>query len=140
VFAVFGVIYNVVRSAPRIAPPRCHRESVNNPLRFLSAGSRSLPQIAPPVSILLAYWFGGAFLMTAKRVSEHRAIVEAGAPRACGYRPSFAVYTHSSLVTSCLVYAQGFAVHDGDLPAQYRIEYLSSFPLFIACCSLYAAA
>jgi hypothetical protein len=46
-------------------------------LRFLFGWFAVAPQVAPPISILLAYWFGGAFLMAAKRVSEHRAIVEA---------------------------------------------------------------
>ena len=30
------------------------------------------PALLPPVSILLAYWAGGAFLMTVKRFAEHR--------------------------------------------------------------------
>ena len=93
--------------------------SLNNPLRFLFGWFAVTPHVAPPVSILLAYWFGGAFLMAAKRVSEHRAIVEAGGTASlAAYRPSFAVYTQSSLVTSCLVYAQGLCVHDGDLPVE----------------------
>ena len=78
--------------------------------------------VAPPVSILLAYWFGGAFLMAAKRVSEHRAIVEAGGTEnLAAYRPSFAVYTQSTLVTSCLVYAQGFAFMMAIFLLKYRI-------------------
>ncbi|MGF6309316.1 putative membrane protein YeiB [Bradyrhizobium sp. i1.8.4] len=92
-----------------------------------------VPSIAPPVSILLAYWFGGAFLMAAKRVSEHRAIVEAGGTaNLAAYRPSFAVYTHSSLVTSCLVYAQGFAFTMAIFLLKYRIEYLVVVPMLIA--------
>ena len=111
VFAIFGVLYNV---RPIRAKDRAFLdvivESVNNPLRFLFGWFAVTPLVAPPVSILLAYWFGGAFLMAAKRVSEHRAIVEAGGTASlAAYRPSFAVYTQSSLVTSCLVYAQGFA-------------------------------
>ena len=111
VFAIFGVIYNV---RPIRAKDRAFLdvivESLNNPLRFLFGWFAVTPHVAPPASILLAYWFGGAFLMAAKRVSEHRAIVEAGGTASlAAYRPSFAVYTQSSLVTSCLVYAQGFA-------------------------------
>src|SRR5580698_9320670 len=110
VFAIFGVIYNV---RPIRAKDRAFLdvivESLNNPLRFLFGWFAVTPHVAPPASILLAYWFGGAFLMAAKRVSEHRAIVEAGGTASlAAYRPSFAVYTQSSLVTSCLVYAQGF--------------------------------
>jgi 4-hydroxybenzoate polyprenyltransferase len=139
VFAVFGVLYNV---RPIRAKDRAFLdvivESVNNPLRFLFGWFAVVPHVAPPVSILLAYWFGGAFLMTAKRVSEHRAIVEAGGTEnLAAYRPSFAVYTHSSLVTSCLVYAQGFAFMMAIFLLKYRIEYLVVIPLFIALFAAY---
>jgi 4-hydroxybenzoate polyprenyltransferase len=139
VFAIFGVIYNV---RPIRAKDRAFLdvivESVNNPLRFLFGWFAVTPFVAPPVSILLAYWFGGAFLMAAKRVSEHRAIVEAGGTASlAAYRPSFAVYTQSSLVTSCLVYAQGFAFMMAIFLLKYRIEYLVVIPLFIALFAAY---
>jgi 4-hydroxybenzoate polyprenyltransferase len=139
VFAIFGVIYNV---RPIRAKDRAFLdvivESVNNPLRFLFGWFAVMPNVAPPASILLAYWFGGAFLMAAKRVSEHRAIVEAGGTASlAAYRPSFAVYTQSSLVTSCLVYAQGFAFMMAIFLLKYRIEYLVVIPLFIALFAAY---
>jgi 4-hydroxybenzoate polyprenyltransferase len=139
VFAVFGVLYNV---RPIRAKDRAFLdvivESVNNPLRFLFGWFAVTPLVAPPVSILLAYWFGGAFLMAAKRVSEHRAIVEAGGTaNLAAYRPSFAVYTQSTLVTSCLVYAQGFAFMMAIFLLKYRIEYLVVIPLFIALFAAY---
>jgi 4-hydroxybenzoate polyprenyltransferase len=137
VFAIFGVIYNV---RPIRAKDRAFLdvivESLNNPLRFLFGWFAVTPHVAPPASILLAYWFGGAFLMAAKRVSEHRAIVEAGGSLAA-YRPSFAVYTQSSLVTSCLVYAQGFAFMMAIFLLKYRIEYLVVIPLLIALFAAY---
>ena len=139
VFAVFGVLYNVrpIRAKDR-AFVDVIVESVNNPLRFLFGWFAVKPHVAPPVSILLAYWFGGAFLMAAKRVSEHRAIVEAGGTaNLAAYRPSFAVYTHSTLVTSCLVYAQGFAFMMAIFLLKYRIEYLVVIPLFIALFAAY---
>jgi 4-hydroxybenzoate polyprenyltransferase len=139
VFAIFGLIYNV---RPIRAKDRAFLdvivESLNNPLRFLFGWFAVNPNVAPPVSILLAYWFGGAFLMAAKRVSEHRAIVEAGGvANLAAYRPSFAVYTQSSLVTSCLVYAQGFAFMMAIFLLKYRIEYLVVIPLFVALFAAY---
>jgi 4-hydroxybenzoate polyprenyltransferase len=133
-FSVFGVIYNV---RPFRAKDRAFVdvivESVNNPLRFLFGWFAVTAHLAPPVSILLAYWCGGAFLMAAKRVSEHRAIAQAGDQRAlAAYRPSFAVYTQSSLVTSCLVYAQGFAFMMAIFLLKYRIEYLVVVPFLVA--------
>jgi 4-hydroxybenzoate polyprenyltransferase len=139
VFAIFGVIYNV---RPIRAKDRAFLdvivESLNNPLRFLFGWFAVTPFVAPPVSILLAYWCGGAFLMAAKRVSEHRAIVEAGGvAKLAAYRPSFAVYTQSSLVTSCLVYAQGFAFMMAIFLLKYRIEYLVVVPLLMALFAAY---
>lgn len=71
--------------------------------------------------------------MAAKRVSEHRAIAQTGDRQAlAAYRPSFAVYTQSSLVTSCLVYAQGFAFMMAIFLLKYRIEYLVVVPFLVA--------
>jgi 4-hydroxybenzoate polyprenyltransferase len=138
-FAIFGIVYNV---RPIRAKDRAFLdvivESLNNPLRFLFGWFAVTPFVAPPTSILLAYWCGGAFLMAAKRVSEHRAIVDAGGiARLAAYRPSFAVYTQSSLVTSCLVYAQGFAFMMAIFLLKYRIEYLVVIPLLIALFAAY---
>jgi 4-hydroxybenzoate polyprenyltransferase len=134
-----SVIYNV---RPIRAKDRAFLdvivESLNNPLRFLFGWFAVTPHVAPPASILVAYWFGGAFLMAAKRVSEHRAIVEAGGTASlAAYRASFAVYTQSSLVTSCLVYAQGFAFMMAIFLLQDRIEYLVVIPLLIALFAAY---
>jgi 4-hydroxybenzoate polyprenyltransferase len=139
VFSVFGVIYNV---QPIRAKDRAFLdvivESLNNPLRFLFGWFAVTLHFAPPVSVLLAYWCGGAFLMAAKRVSEHRAIAATGDKRAlAAYRPSFAVYTQSSLVTSCVVYAQGFAFMMAIFLLKYRIEYLAVVPFFVALFAAY---
>jgi 4-hydroxybenzoate polyprenyltransferase len=138
-FSVFGVIYNV---QPIRAKDRAFLdvvvESVNNPLRFLFGWFAVTVHFAPPVSVLLAYWCGGAFLMAAKRVSEHRAIAAAGDRAAlAAYRPSFAVYTQSSLVTSCFVYAQGFAFMMAIFLLKYRIEYLVVVPFLVALFAAY---
>jgi 4-hydroxybenzoate polyprenyltransferase len=139
VFSVFGVIYNV---QPIRAKDRAFLdvivESLNNPLRFLFGWFAVTLHFAPPVSVLLAYWCGGAFLMAAKRVSEHRAIAATGDKMAlAAYRPSFAVYTQSSLVTSCVVYAQGFAFMMAIFLLKYRIEYLAVVPFFVALFAAY---
>jgi 4-hydroxybenzoate polyprenyltransferase len=139
VFSVFGVIYNV---QPIRAKDRAFLdvivESLNNPLRFLFGWFAVTVHFAPPASVLLAYWCGGAFLMAAKRVSEHRAIAATGDKKAlAAYRPSFAVYTQSSLVTSCVVYAQGFAFMMAIFLLKYRIEYLAGVPFLVALFAAY---
>jgi 4-hydroxybenzoate polyprenyltransferase len=138
-FSVFGVIYNV---QPIRAKDRAFLdvivEALNNPLRFLFGWFTVTLDFAPPVSVLLAYWCGGAFLMAAKRVSEHRAIADTGDKNAlAAYRPSFAVYTQSSLVTSCVVYAQGFAFMMAIFLLKYRIEYLAGVPFLVALFAAY---
>ena len=105
-------------------------EFLNNPLRFLFGWFAVVPHVAPPISILLAYWFGGAFLMAANASPSTAPSSRPAAPQtSLAYRPSFAVYTHSSLVTSCLVYAQGFAFMMAIFLLKYRIEYLVVIPL-----------
>ena len=130
----FGIVYNV---RPLRAKDRAFVdvivESVNNPLRFLMGWFAVVPDLAPPVSILIAYWCGGAFLMTAKRISEHRAIVAAGGEAMlAAYRPSFARYTAATLTASAFAYAQGFAFMMAVVIVKYRIEYLMAIPLLVA--------
>jgi 4-hydroxybenzoate polyprenyltransferase len=134
VFWGFGIVYNV---RPLRAKDRAFVdvivESVNNPLRFLMGWFAVVPDLAPPVSILIAYWCGGAFLMTAKRISEHRAIVAAGGEAMlAAYRPSFARYTAATLTASAFAYAQGFAFMMAVFIVKYRIEYLVAVPLLVA--------
>ena len=68
-----GVAYNArpVRSKDR-AYLDVLSEAVNNPLRFLLGWFALAPYVLPPLSALLAYWMGGAFLMAIKRYSEYR--------------------------------------------------------------------
>ena len=52
-------------------------ESINNPLRLLLGWYAVVPadyRLLPPLSIIFAWWFFGALLMTGKRYSEYRFI------------------------------------------------------------------
>ena len=120
VFAIFGVIYNV---RPIRAKDRAFLdvivESLNNPLRFLLGWFAVTPHVAPPASILLAYWFGGAFLMAGQArlgASRHRRGRRHGKP--CRVSPVIrrlhAVEPGDEL--PCL--RPGIRVHDGDLPVE----------------------
>ena len=78
VFWLMGCIYN-------IPPVRCKDlpyvdvlcESVNNPIRLALAWYALIPELFPPLSLLLAYWMVGGFVMTAKRFAEYRSIGDA---------------------------------------------------------------
>lgn len=102
-------------------------ESFNNPLRFLLGWHIVEKVYLPPASILLAYWFGGAFLMAVKRYAEFNSIADAGC--AGRYRRSFRFYTRNSLLLSAFFYAMNSVFFLGVFLIKYRIEFILSFPL-----------
>jgi decaprenyl-phosphate phosphoribosyltransferase len=140
---VMGVIYNVkpFRSKDRVFLDVLS-ESVNNPIRFAAGWFIFSPALGipgskwdlnwintfPPVSIIIAYWMGGAFLMATKRFAEFRLI---GDPQIAGlYRRSFKFYTENSLLVSMFFYAITSAFFLGIFLIKDRIELLVSFPFF----------
>jgi decaprenyl-phosphate phosphoribosyltransferase len=139
-----GVMYNVrpFRSKERVYLDVLS-ESVNNPIRFCLGWFMVSPAIGlymdsrwdleffnsiPPLSIILAYWMGGAFLMATKRFAEYRLI---GDKSTAGlYRRSFKFYTENSLLISMFFYALTCAFFLGIFLIKNRIEMLISFPFF----------
>lgn len=70
-------------------------ESANNPIRFLIGWYTFAPRnFFPPLSLLLAWWSFGNFLMTAKRLSEFRLLGE----KAADYRLSHRRYSRNLLL------------------------------------------
>lgn len=124
-----GVIYNVppIRSKDRVHLDVLS-ESVNNPLRLLLGWSALVSGLMLPSSIVIAYWLGGAFLMTVKRYAEFRFIAD---PEQAGrYRRSFRYYTEESLLLASFFYAIASSFFLAIFLIKYRIELLLSFPLF----------
>ncbi len=139
-----GVMYNVrpFRSKERVYLDVLS-ESVNNPIRFCLGWFMVSPAVGlymdsrwdleffnsvPPLSIILAYWMGGAFLMATKRFAEYRLI--GNAETAGLYRRSFKYYTENSLLISMFFYALTCAFFLGIFLIKNRIEMLISFPFF----------
>lgn len=141
---VMGVVYNVppFRTKERVYVDVLS-ESVNNPIRFCM-GWFMVPLVSghfldnrwdleffntlPPLSIIVAYWMGGAFLMATKRFAEYRLI---GNPETAGlYRRSFQFYSENSLLISMFFYAITCAFFLGIFLVKNRIEMLASFPFF----------
>jgi len=139
-----GLIYNVppFRSKERVYVDVL-TESINNPIRF-ALGWFMVPletsfyfdnrwdlaffDSVPPLSIVIAYWMGGAFLMATKRFAEYRLIAN---PELAGlYRRSFKYYTENSLLISMFFYAITCAFFLGIFLIKNRIEMLISFPFF----------
>lgn len=125
---IMGVIYNVkpVRSKD-IPYLDVLSESINNMIRLLIGWFIIDSQYQPPSSILIGYWFAGAFLMATKRFAEYRMI---GDPERAGlYRKSFKHYTEHSLLVSTFFYAMTATFFIGIFMVKYRIEYLLAMPL-----------
>lgn len=147
---VMGVIYNVkpFRSKDRVFLDVIS-ESINNPIRFAAGWFIFSPALGvpnskwdldwintfPPVSIIIAYWMGGAFLMATKRFAEYRLIAN---PEVAGqYRRSFKYYTENSLLVSMFFYGITCAFFMGIFLIKDRIELLISFPFFALLFSWY---
>ena len=122
-----GIVYNVppVRSK-EIPYIDVLSESINNALRLLIGWFIVTDKFLPPVSIVLGYWMGGAFLMVAKRFAEFRMIGEKS--RAVLYRKSFKYYSEKSLLLSAFFYAMLSVFFCGIFMIKYRIELLLAIP------------
>jgi len=90
-----GIVYNVppvrVKDVPFLDSTM---ESANNPIRFL-IGWYVLANHFPPLSLLLAWWAFGNFLMVGKRVAEKKFLTAA---ESSAYRLSLNRYSVSGLV------------------------------------------
>ena len=127
--AICGIFYNVppIRLKEFVYVDVIF-ESFNNVIRLFLGWFCVTPFLIPPVSVVLAFWFAGAFLMTAKRYAEYRFI---GDPEKAGqYRRSFKYYDEKKLLLCCLFYASSFSFFFGIFLYKYRIEYILLFPLF----------
>jgi 4-hydroxybenzoate polyprenyltransferase len=141
IFALQSIVYNVPPLRTKDKPyVDVISESVNNPLRLTIGWAMVDPFTLPPSSIILAYWFGGAFLMAAKRYSEYREIVGShGTELLVRYRASFAGYSEVSLNISCFMYGLLSTFFLAIFLIKYRVEYLVVVPAVIALFGYYLA-
>lgn len=128
-----GIVYNVkpLRLKDR-AFMDVIAESFNNPIRlWLGYYALVSPHHVPPISIVFAWWFFGALLMTGKRYSEFRFIADA--ELSGRYRRSFQVYTEKSLILAMITYANLFCFCTGVAMAVYpRLnDLVFVFPLVV---------
>ena len=127
ILLVMGIIYNVkpIRSKD-IVFIDVLSESVNNPLRFLLGWSLVSVTHFPPSSILISYWFAGAFLMGVKRYAEYRSIGDKVI--AASYRKSFGKYSTKNLLVGLFFYALNSVFFLGIFLIKYKVEFLLGFP------------
>lgn len=97
-------------------------ESANNPIRFLIGWFAALAPAAapprPPLSLLLAWWAFGNYLMVAKRYSELRFLKD----KAGDYRHSHKAYTQASLGFGLLASAAAFAASYAYFALRFQLE------------------
>ena len=133
-----GVVYNVKPLRTKdIVYLDVISESVNNMLLLLLGWFIVSDSLIPPSSILIGYWFAGAFLMATKRFAEYRMI---GDPEKAGlYRKSFKYYTEVKLLVSSFFYAMCATFFIGVFMIKYRMQYILGMPLIFGLFCFYLA-
>lgn len=127
---VMGIIYNVkpFRSKEKVYIDVLS-ESINNPIRFMLGWHLVILETFPPISIIVGYWMGGAFLMSVKRLSEFRTIKNVNL--LTKYRHSFKYYNEENLLISSLVYALSSSAAVTVFLLKYKIEFVLCLPLYV---------
>lgn len=127
---IMGILYNVRPVRTKDIPILdVLSESLNNAIRLLMGWFIISSATLPPVSIVLGYWMGGAFLMAVKRYAEYRMIGDADL--AARYRKSFRFYTEKSLLISAFFYAMCSVFFTGIFLIKYRIELILFVPVLM---------
>jgi decaprenyl-phosphate phosphoribosyltransferase len=133
-FLISGIFYNVkpFRTKDRVYLDVI-TEAINNPIRLLLGWAIVSGQTIAPLSLILAYWSGGAFLMAAKRLWEYSFLTKSmGKEFKPGlYRKSFAFYSIESLIVSCFCYSMISIFGVAILLIKYRTEYILMVPAII---------
>ena len=133
---LMGCIYNIPPVRSKELPYLdVLSEAINNPLRMLAGWYMMSPGVAPPGSLLAAYWMVGCYFMAIKRYSELRFLLDP--VQAVAYRKSFAHYTTDRLLVSIVFYASAAMLCFGAFIIRYRTELLLSFPLVALVMALY---
>lgn len=124
---IMGILYNLRPIRLKDLPyADVLSESLNNPIRLALGWFSTGLAAPPPLSLALAYWMFGAFLMAAKRFAEYRNLADP--ERAARYRRSFGYYTEGKLLVSMFFYATLFALNGGFFIARYHFELILAAP------------
>ena len=127
---LMGIVYNVKPMRSKDLPfVDVLSESVNNAIRLLIGWFIVTDVFLPPVSIIIGYWFGGAFLMDVKRFSEYRMIGDK--KTASLYRKSFAFYDERLLLCAACFYAMISVFFTGIFLIKYRVEFVLLVPFIV---------
>ena len=127
---VMGILYNVKPFRVKdIFLLDVLSESVNNAIRFMLGWFVLPTTMVVPISIVLGYWMGGAFLMAIKRYAEYRMIDNKKI--ASEYRKSFKFYNEKILLVSSFFYAMCSTFFIGIFLIKYKIELILFIPFMV---------
>ncbi len=127
---IMGILYNVKPFRTKdIAYVDIYSESINNAIRFLAGWYIVTDTYYPPISVVLGYWFAGAFLMSMKRFAEYRVIDSSDV--AIQYRNSFKNYSEQKLLIIAFFNAMLSVLFIGVFFVKYRIELILFMPFYI---------
>ncbi len=142
IFVFSGLIYNIQPLRFKdIVYLDVITESLNNPIRLLLGWYMITDTFYfPPLSILIFYWFTGAFLMACKRISEIRYFLKySSVNNLINYRKNYKYYSQNNLIISCLFYLMIVSFNIAIFLLKYREELILLYPLIsiIFCYYLY---
>lgn len=127
---IMGLLYNVKPFRTKDIPfLDVLTEAINNAIRLLIGWFIVTKQFYPPISLVIGYWFAGAFLMATKRFSEYRMINNP--ELAAKYRKSFRYYTEKSLLLSSFLYSMISNFFLGIFLIKYRVELILFVPFLM---------
>lgn len=133
---LMGCLYNVPPIRTKDLPyVDVVSEAFNNPLRMLVGWFAVGSPVPPPASLLLSYWFVGAYFMAIKRFAEFREIADPAV--AARYRKSFSFYNEKRLLTSIIFHASASMLFLGAFAMRYRLELMLAFPLVALVMAIY---
>ncbi len=129
-FLISGLVYNVepIRAKDLIYFDVII-ESVNNPIRMFIGWFAVVENALIPLSLIIFYWFLGAFMMNAKRLSEWKKF--SSKEDRLMYRPSLGNYDDQMLTVMCFVYAILSSSSLALFSARYKFELILWLPFFI---------
>jgi 4-hydroxybenzoate polyprenyltransferase len=129
IFWILGLLYNMPPFRTKEIPYLdVLSEALNNPVRLLLGWFTLIPNKIPPVSLLIAYWMLGSFLMALKRFAEYREIGDR--KTASLYRASFAHYNADRLMLSSFFYAVIGSLFTSVFIVKYHLELIFFLPAF----------
>lgn len=138
IFFFSGLIYNVrpfrLKDIPIIDVVT---ESFNNPIRLLLGFSLFFEKIAiPSISLIVSYWFAGAFLMNSKRLSEV-IFFKNKISKLKKYRTVYNFYNFQNLNCLSFLYGSTSLSILSIFIIKYRIEYILLLPILVLIFTFY---